>query len=154
MTLAILFSLKTMKSFQIGVATHFQVPPLFSMRTESLGLSLSCRSIDADAWRKQALISLALRAYSHGMKSNNIKEKHRRKLSLSFLLSLGVNGPQIKSYIAASNEHVRSFNRLHSSSSRVLRKINFLNESCDNLILVSLPYLCSMSPTLSIYHII
>ena len=99
-------------------------------------------------------IALFIRAYSHRAKSNNIKEKHRRKLSLSFPLSLGVNGAQIKSYIAASNEYVRSFNRLHSSSSRVLRKINFLNESCDNLILVSLPYLCSMSPTLSIYHII
>ena len=35
MTLAILFSLKTMKSLQNGFATHFQVTLLFSMRTES-----------------------------------------------------------------------------------------------------------------------
>ena len=35
MTLAILFSLKTMESLQNGVATHFQATPLFSMKTES-----------------------------------------------------------------------------------------------------------------------
>ena len=67
--------------------------------------------------------------------SQQDQRKTPKKLSLSFTLSLGVNGPRFKSYIAASNEHVRSFNRLHSSSSRVLRKINFLNKSCDNLIL-------------------
>ena len=39
MTLAILFSLKTMESPQNGVATYFQVTPLISMRTESLASS-------------------------------------------------------------------------------------------------------------------
>ena len=45
-----LFSLKTMESLQNEVATHFQVPPLFSMRTESLVSSQSCHSFDSDAW--------------------------------------------------------------------------------------------------------
>ena len=34
MTLAILFSLKTIESLQNGFATHFQATPLSSMRTE------------------------------------------------------------------------------------------------------------------------
>ena len=55
MTLAILFSLKTMESLQNGVATHFQATPLFSMKTESQASSQRCRSIDADAWCKRAL---------------------------------------------------------------------------------------------------
>ena len=55
MTLAILFSLKTMESLQNGFATHFQVTPLISMRTESLASSQSGRSVDADAWCKRAL---------------------------------------------------------------------------------------------------
>ena len=55
MTLAILFSLKTMESLQNGVATYFQLIPLISMRTESQALSLSCRSVDADAWCKWSL---------------------------------------------------------------------------------------------------
>ena len=42
-----------MEPLQIGVATHFQVTPLFSMRTELLASSQSCRSIDADAQCKQ-----------------------------------------------------------------------------------------------------
>ena len=46
MTLAILlFSLKTMESLQIGVATYFQAIPLFSMRTVSLASLQRCRSI-------------------------------------------------------------------------------------------------------------
>ena len=55
MTLAILFSLNTMKSLQNEVATHFQATPLFSMKTESHASSQSCRNIDADAWCKQTL---------------------------------------------------------------------------------------------------
>ena len=39
MTLAILFSLKTMESLQNLVATHFQATPLFSMRILSLASS-------------------------------------------------------------------------------------------------------------------
>ena len=53
MTLAILFSLKTMGSLQNGVATHFQLTPLFT--TDSLASLQSCCSIDADAWCKWAL---------------------------------------------------------------------------------------------------
>ena len=41
------------KSFQITVATHFGVTQSFSMRTESLASSQSCRSVDADVWCKQ-----------------------------------------------------------------------------------------------------
>ena len=41
MTLAILLSLKTMESLQIGVATHFRATPLFSMKTVSLESSLT-----------------------------------------------------------------------------------------------------------------
>ena len=37
------------------VAIHFQASPLFSMRTGSLALSQSCRSVFADAWCKWAL---------------------------------------------------------------------------------------------------
>ena len=48
--LAILFSLKTMKSLQKGIATHFQSTPLFSMRKESLASLQSCRSVDTNAW--------------------------------------------------------------------------------------------------------
>ena len=49
MLLAILFSLKTMKSLQNGVATHFQPTPFFSMRTVQLVSSQSCCSVEADA---------------------------------------------------------------------------------------------------------
>ena len=54
-TLAILLRLKTMESLQNGVAIHFRVTPLFSMRTVSLASSQSCCSIDNDAWSKGAL---------------------------------------------------------------------------------------------------
>ena len=49
MTVAILFSLKTMESLQNGVATHFQVTPSFTMITESIASSQHCRRVDADA---------------------------------------------------------------------------------------------------------
>ena len=55
LTLAILFSLKTMESLQIGVATHFQATPLFSTRTVWLVLLQSFHITDADAWCKRAL---------------------------------------------------------------------------------------------------
>ena len=42
----ILFSLETMESFQNGVATHFQVTLLFSMKTESLASWQSCCSVN------------------------------------------------------------------------------------------------------------
>ena len=51
----ILFSLKIIELLQNGVATYFQATPLFSMRTESPGSSLSSRSIDTDAWCTQGL---------------------------------------------------------------------------------------------------
>ena len=54
MTLAISLSLKTMQSLQNGVATHFRVTPLYSVRTESLLSLQSCRSVDADARCKRA----------------------------------------------------------------------------------------------------
>ena len=43
-------------TLQNGFATHFQASPLISMRAESLASSQSCRSVDADAWCKRALI--------------------------------------------------------------------------------------------------
>ena len=55
MMLVILFLLKTMESLQNVVAIHFWVIPLFSMKTEFLASSQSCRSIDADAWYKGGL---------------------------------------------------------------------------------------------------
>ena len=48
--LVILFSLKTKESLEKGLQPH-----LFSMRTESLASSQSCRTIKADAWCKWAL---------------------------------------------------------------------------------------------------
>ena len=54
-TLAILFSLKTVESLENRLQTHFGATPLFSMRTVLLSSSQSCRSVDADAWCKWAL---------------------------------------------------------------------------------------------------
>ena len=53
--IAILFSLKTMESLQIGVTTHFWATPSFSMKTVLLASLQSYRSVDADAWCKRAL---------------------------------------------------------------------------------------------------
>ena len=55
--LAILFQLKTMELLQNADATHFQATLLFSMGTVSPASSQSCRSIDADAWCKWALVN-------------------------------------------------------------------------------------------------
>ena len=55
MTLAILFSLKTMKLLQNRVVTYCQATPLFSMRILLLASSQSYLSIDAEAWCKQTL---------------------------------------------------------------------------------------------------
>ena len=61
MTLAILFSLKTMELLENRLQPHSGVTPLFSIRTESLVSSQSCRCIDADAWCKRALKCLLFR---------------------------------------------------------------------------------------------
>ena len=57
MTLAILFSLKSVELLQNGFATHFQATPLISMRTKLQASLQSCRSVDADAdaWCKRTL---------------------------------------------------------------------------------------------------
>ena len=55
MMLVILLSLKRLELLTNGIATHFRVPPLFSMRTVLLASLQSCRSVDPDAWCKQAL---------------------------------------------------------------------------------------------------
>ena len=55
MMLAILFSLKSMESFENGLQLHFGVILLFSMRTESLASLQSCCSVDADTWCKRTL---------------------------------------------------------------------------------------------------
>ena len=55
MILAILFSLKTVESLHNGVATNFQMTPLFSIRKVSLVSSQSCRSVDSDAWCKHLI---------------------------------------------------------------------------------------------------
>ena len=44
-----------MKSLENGLQPHSGASPLFSMRTESLVSSQSCRSVDPDTWCKQAL---------------------------------------------------------------------------------------------------
>ena len=49
--------MKTVKSLQTGVATHFQGTPLFPMRTEFLASSQNFHSIDADAQCKRTLWS-------------------------------------------------------------------------------------------------
>ena len=64
MTLAILFSLKIMESFKHGVATDFQVTPLFSMRREWLVSSQSCKSVDAVALCKRVL-RIGTRLHTH-----------------------------------------------------------------------------------------
>ena len=58
MTLAILFSLKTMESLENGLQSKSGATPLFSMRTESQASSQSCHSVDADAWYKRTLTHL------------------------------------------------------------------------------------------------
>ena len=55
MTLAILFSLKSVESLENRLQPHSGVTPFFSMRTESQASSLSCHRVDADAWCKWAL---------------------------------------------------------------------------------------------------
>ena len=55
MTLAILFSLKTMESLENGLQPQSGATPLFLMRTESLASLQNCRSIDADTWCKRTL---------------------------------------------------------------------------------------------------
>ena len=55
MMLAILVSLKSVESLENRLQPHSGVTPLFSMRIESLASSLSCRSVDADAWCKRTL---------------------------------------------------------------------------------------------------
>ena len=54
-TLASLFLVKTTESLENGLQPYSGVIPVFSMRTESLASSQSCRSGDADACYKQAL---------------------------------------------------------------------------------------------------
>ena len=53
MMLAILFSFRSIKLLLNKIATHFRDAPLFSIRTELLVSSQSCRRIDADAWCKR-----------------------------------------------------------------------------------------------------
>ena len=56
MTLAILFSLKSVESLENRLQPHSGVTPLFSMRMELQASLQSCHSIDADAWCKWALM--------------------------------------------------------------------------------------------------
>ena len=58
MTLATLFSLKTVEPLENRLQPHPGATLLFSMRTELQVSSQSCRSIDADAWYKRALKAL------------------------------------------------------------------------------------------------
>ena len=54
MTLAMLFSLKTMESLENGLQPHSEATPLFSMRAVSPVSSQSFHSIDFEAWCKRA----------------------------------------------------------------------------------------------------
>ena len=54
MMLVILFSLKTIESLQIEVATQFQVTPLISIGTILLASPQSSHSFDTDAWCRRA----------------------------------------------------------------------------------------------------
>ena len=58
--LVILFSLKTVESLENGLQPQSGETPFFSINTESLASSQSCRSIDVDAWCKWALSSTVL----------------------------------------------------------------------------------------------
>ena len=60
MTLAILCSLKSVESLENTLQPHSGGTPLFSMKTESRATSQGCRSVDADAWCKWALIRYVL----------------------------------------------------------------------------------------------
>ena len=53
MTLAIL--LKTMESLQNGVATHFQLTPLFSNMKRITSIIIELLEVGADAWCKWVL---------------------------------------------------------------------------------------------------
>ena len=68
MTLAILFSLKSMELLENRLQPHSGATPLISMGTESQASSQSCHSVDADAWCKWALkvcLHVTLMLYSH-----------------------------------------------------------------------------------------
>ena len=60
MKLVILFSLKTMESLRIEVATHFQMTPLISIGIVLLASPQSSHSVDTDAWCKRALTVIFL----------------------------------------------------------------------------------------------
>ena len=55
---AILFSLKTMELLENRLKSHSNATPLFSMTVVSLASSQDCRSVDSDAWCKQAITML------------------------------------------------------------------------------------------------
>ena len=60
-TLAILFSLKTMELLENGLQLQCGATSLSSRRTELLVLSQSCRNIDAEAWYEWALSGFSYR---------------------------------------------------------------------------------------------
>ena len=66
MTLAILFSSKTVESLENGLQTHSGVIPLISKKTESQASSQCCRSVDADAWYKRALMGIRTTTWMNG----------------------------------------------------------------------------------------
>ena len=81
MALAILFSLKTMESLKNGMQPQSVATPLFSMRTEFLVSSQSCRSVDADAWYKRAL-----KVYSQQASASTLRQLGMMPAIIFFLL--------------------------------------------------------------------
>ena len=68
LVLVILLLLKTMALLKNGIATHFQVTPLLSMRTVSLVSSQSCRkdvTALTDAWCKRAFTAELSTSQNH-----------------------------------------------------------------------------------------
>ena len=59
MMLETLFSLKTMESLENEFQPHSGVIPSFSIRTELVASSQSCRCVDDDTWCKQAVSGLS-----------------------------------------------------------------------------------------------
>ena len=93
MMLAMTLSLKSVESLENGLQSHSGANPLFSMRTELQVSSQSCRRVDADDWCKWALWANAkakkIKKQVKKIKQKNVK--HKRKLSLSRSLSLGLD---------------------------------------------------------------
>ena len=135
MMLVILFSLRTIELLQIGVATHFQVTPLFSMRTELLASLQSCCNVDA-AWCKWALILWSVNCFGVESEYHGSKLFTGRSSCLAWTISFGnqkqyYHNPEVrKSKMAGKGSYSDIRTDLESpGNSSVLSMVNVHTEN-------------------------